>query len=116
MFYLIYKLIFILLVFFNTLINMNIFGCCNSCKDYKKSDIDIKKMNSERENYSRYIIQNLIIIQKLMRKMKKKVQLFQSMTRVPIIMVEILTMIKKQIKQIYHKNTKLRMLIYLYQI
>lgn len=55
MFYLIYKLIFILLVFFNTLINMNIFGCCNSCKDYKKSDIDIKKMNSERENYSRYI-------------------------------------------------------------
>ncbi len=34
---------------------MNIFGCCNSCKDYKKSDIDIKKMNSERENYSIYI-------------------------------------------------------------
>ena len=33
----------------------NIFGCCNIYKNYKKSDLDINKINCERENNSTYI-------------------------------------------------------------
>ena len=33
----------------------NIFGCCNRYKNYRKTDVDIKKISSERENNLTYM-------------------------------------------------------------